>query len=80
MDFVFLVLVVEGRAEEKGLESEVAVIRVQPPCQPLASLLSRPPAPLPPSAQSPFQPIVQPELAPPKLEPVYTDMVRGFCS
>ncbi|XP_006022113.1 germinal-center associated nuclear protein [Alligator sinensis] len=68
------VLAVEGRAEEKGLESEVAVIRVQPPCQPLPSLLSRPPAPLPPSAQSPFQPIVQPELAPPKLQPVYTDM------
>uniref|UniRef100_A0A8C3SM78 Germinal-center associated nuclear protein n=1 Tax=Chelydra serpentina TaxID=8475 RepID=A0A8C3SM78_CHESE len=70
------VTVTEGRTEEKGGESVGAVIQVQPPAQPLPSPLPRPPAPLPPAAQSPFQPIVQPELPPSKPQPMYTDLVR----
>ncbi|KAH1184710.1 hypothetical protein KIL84_012651 [Mauremys mutica] len=66
--------VTEGRIEEKGVESEGTVIQVQPPAQPLPSLLPRPPAPLPLAAQSPFQPIVQPELPPSKPQPLFTDM------
>uniref|UniRef100_A0A452GV45 Germinal-center associated nuclear protein n=1 Tax=Gopherus agassizii TaxID=38772 RepID=A0A452GV45_9SAUR len=66
--------VTEGRIEEKGVESEGTVIQVQPPAQPLSSLLPRPPAPLPLAAQSPFQPIVQPELPPSKPQPMFTDM------
>ncbi|XP_065269513.1 germinal-center associated nuclear protein [Emys orbicularis] len=66
--------VTEGRIEERGLESEETLIQVQPPAQPLPSLLPRPPAPLPPAAQFPFQPIVQPELPPSKPQPMYTDL------
>ncbi|CAM4635024.1 germinal-center associated nuclear protein [Caretta caretta] len=63
--------VTEGRLEERGVESEGTVVQVQPPAQPLPSLLPHPP--VPPAAQSPFQPIVQPELPPSKPQPPYTD-------
>uniref|UniRef100_A0A8C3FA70 Germinal-center associated nuclear protein n=1 Tax=Chrysemys picta bellii TaxID=8478 RepID=A0A8C3FA70_CHRPI len=65
--------VTEGRIEEKGLDSEGTGLQVQPPAQPLPSLLPRPPAPLPPAAHFPFQPIEQPELPPSKPRPVYAD-------
>ncbi|XP_034641502.1 germinal-center associated nuclear protein [Trachemys scripta elegans] len=65
--------VTEGRIEERGLDSEGTGLQVQPPAQSLPSLLPRPPAPLPPAAHFPFQPIEQPELPPSKPQPVYAD-------
>ncbi|XP_074858216.1 germinal-center associated nuclear protein [Carettochelys insculpta] len=65
--------VIEGKIDEKGMESEGTVIQVQPLSQPLPPLLPHPPAPLSPAAQSTFQPIVKVELPPSKPQPMYTD-------
>nr|XP_014424093.1 germinal-center associated nuclear protein [Pelodiscus sinensis] len=66
--------VLEGRTEEKGMEPDGTVMQVQPPAHPLPPLFPRPPASLPAAVQSPFQPVVQPELPPSDPLPRYTDM------
>ncbi|XP_071418144.1 germinal-center associated nuclear protein isoform X2 [Pithys albifrons albifrons] len=61
-----------GRVESRGVGSEAAAGRVQPPAH-LPSLLPCQLVPALPPAQPISQPAAQPELLPPKPQPGYTD-------